>query len=142
MADVSPKRSEHYQAPVPVDTPPIIDEFIPPPRQAPTTTVPAASIFSDDDFPPLPPSPAPLTPYPEPKTLAAVLRDPNWNNAMKHEKNNMEITHTWDLAQSSINGNKGTKLVTPKGGLRTAHTAKEIQLPNRYEALGLCAVTC
>lgn len=37
------------------------------------------------------------TPYPEPKTLAAVLRDPNWNNAMKHEKNNMEITHTWDL---------------------------------------------
>ena len=45
-------------------------------------------------------------------------------------------------SQSSANGNRGTKLVTPKGGLRTAHTAKEIQLSNHFETLGLCAVIC
>ena len=48
-------------------------------------------------------------------------------------------------AQSSaspFNGNKSTDHVTPKGSLRTGHTAKEIQLSNRFETLGLCAVTC
>ena len=35
--------------------------------------------------------------YPEPRTVAATLKDPNWTNAMRHEKNNMDITHTWDL---------------------------------------------
>lgn len=47
-------------------------------------------------------------------------------------------------AQSStslFNGNKSTDHVTPKGSLRTGHTAKEIQLSNRFETLGLCAVT-
>ena len=37
------------------------------------------------------------SPYHEPKSLDAALKDPHWNNAMQHEKNNMEITHTWDL---------------------------------------------
>lgn len=41
--------------------------------------------------------------YPEPRTLAAALKDPNWTNAMKHEKGNMEITHTWDLVPPDPN---------------------------------------
>lgn len=35
--------------------------------------------------------------YPEPKTVAAAFKDPYWTNAMRHEKNNMDIRHTWDL---------------------------------------------
>lgn len=37
------------------------------------------------------------TAYPEPKSVKAALEDPFWTESMLHEKNNMEITHTWDL---------------------------------------------
>lgn len=121
-------------------SPAVEEELLAPPRKQPSaapvatpSTPSTGSLFSNDDFPPLPspvasppivhqaPPPEPVHPmvtrgkdgirkpnpryalisvtsqYPEPKTLAAALKDPHWNNSMKHEKNNMEITHTWDL---------------------------------------------
>lgn len=96
----------------------------PSPSPAPST----ASIFSDEDFPPLNSPVAPQvqepapshsmvtrgkdgirkpnpryilmtvkTNFPEPKSVASALKDPQWTAAMGHEKHSMDITHTWDL---------------------------------------------
>ena len=43
---------------------------------------------------------------------------------------------------SYINGQEHTTTMSSKGVLRTGHTAKDLQLHNRFETLGLCAVTC
>lgn len=37
------------------------------------------------------------TGYPEPKSVVAALKDPNWTASMGKEMNNMEVAHTWDL---------------------------------------------
>lgn len=42
----------------------------------------------------------------------------------------------------SSNGHKDSVSEKTKAGLRTGLTAQDIQLSNRFDALGLCAVTC
>ncbi|WZZ72813.1 hypothetical protein YC2023_084183 [Brassica napus] len=37
------------------------------------------------------------TNYPTPKSTDAALKDERWNKSMKHEMNNFEVTHTWEL---------------------------------------------
>ena len=118
----------------------VLEEYIAPPRQQQHPQIPlspspvpapspqsTASLFSDEDFPPLSPAAAPVqeappvhpmitqgkdgirkpnpryvllsvkSAFPEPKSVAAALQDPNWTAAMGKEKGNMEITNTWDL---------------------------------------------
>ena len=115
--------------------PVVPEEYVAPPRHIPLPSSPVpmpspqstASIFPDEDFPPLSPAAAPIqeappahpmitrgrdgirkpnpryilltvkSAFPEPKSVAAALQDPNWTAAMGKEKGNMEITNTWDL---------------------------------------------